>query len=267
MPDQTLHATFTVTVETRPGGTHYDGPDDLARNVIPWIESGLEDRDDIRDVTVAMQEPSAVSEWGAALSADGLEPDAEYAIDIDADGQSFARVLFAFEPSVEGGRRTALVHGITQAVDGAEFGTEAAWGPTLPAADRAAVYAEVADRLAADAEQGGKEGFTRIYRRSAAQQVRAWADELAAEAQQASSSGDLELRVGEFKETAETLNTEARPAQPQPAPKPLLTLATPCAACTHPYNWHQGGICQAGPKENRCGCIAFAAAQQDGAQT
>ncbi|MBE4790986.1 hypothetical protein [Streptomyces caniscabiei] len=50
----------------------------------------------------------------------------------------------------------------------------------LPAAaDRAAVYREVADRLAADAEQGAKEGLTRIYRRSAAQQVRDWADEAA----------------------------------------------------------------------------------------
>jgi hypothetical protein len=45
-------------------------------------------------------------------------------------------------------------------------------------ADRAAIYAEVADRLAADAEQGDKEGFTRIYRRSAAKQVRLWADDL-----------------------------------------------------------------------------------------
>jgi hypothetical protein len=44
-------------------------------------------------------------------------------------------------------------------------------------ADRATVYREVADRLAADAEQGEKEGFTRIYRRSAAKQVRDWADE------------------------------------------------------------------------------------------
>ncbi|KJK40250.1 hypothetical protein UK15_07830 [Streptomyces variegatus] len=53
----------------------------------------------------------------------------------------------------------------------------------------------------------------------------------------------------------------------QPAPKPLLTLATPCAVCTHPYNWHQGGVCQAGAETNRCGCIAFAPAeQQDGAQ-
>ena len=49
-----------------------------------------------------------------------------------------------------------------------------------PAADRAAIYREVADRLAADAETGDKEGFTRIYRRSAAKQVREWA----AEAQQ-----------------------------------------------------------------------------------
>ena len=47
-----------------------------------------------------------------------------------------------------------------------------------PPADQAAVYAEVADRLAADAEQGDKEGFTRIYRRSAAKQVREWGEEL-----------------------------------------------------------------------------------------
>ncbi|MFI9244190.1 hypothetical protein ACIGXF_16730 [Streptomyces sp. NPDC053086] len=53
-----------------------------------------------------------------------------------------------------------------------------------PSVDRAAVYAEVADRLAADAEQGDKDGLTRIYRRSAAKQVRGWADELAREAQQ-----------------------------------------------------------------------------------
>ncbi|MFF7880984.1 hypothetical protein ACH40F_08100 [Streptomyces sp. NPDC020794] len=44
-------------------------------------------------------------------------------------------------------------------------------------ADWAAIYREVADRLAADAEQGEKEGFTRIYRRSAAMQVREWANE------------------------------------------------------------------------------------------
>ncbi|MGW4042998.1 hypothetical protein [Streptomyces sp. NPDC004721] len=60
-----------------------------------------------------------------------------------------------------------------------------------PPADQAAVYAEVADRLAADAEQGDKEGLTRIYRRSAAKQVRDWANELrrmADEAQQPESS-------------------------------------------------------------------------------
>ncbi|MEU2924164.1 hypothetical protein ABZ636_03755 [Streptomyces sp. NPDC007251] len=50
---------------------------------------------------------------------------------------------------------------------------------TRPKADsKAAVYAEVADRLATDAEQGDKDGLTRIYRRSAARQVRAWGEEL-----------------------------------------------------------------------------------------
>lgn len=49
--------------------------------------------------------------------------------------------------------------------------------PPAPA-DRATVYAEVAERLSADAEQGAKDGFTRIYRRSAAEQVREWGDEL-----------------------------------------------------------------------------------------
>lgn len=46
------------------------------------------------------------------------------------------------------------------------------------ATGRAAVYVEVAERLAADAEQGDKDGLTRIYRRSAARQVRAWGEEL-----------------------------------------------------------------------------------------
>jgi hypothetical protein len=62
----------------------------------------------------------------------------------------------------------------------------------LPASvDGATVYAEVADRLAADAEQGAKEGFTRIYRRSAAKQVREWGEELrrAAEAGPADTVG------------------------------------------------------------------------------
>lgn len=55
----------------------------------------------------------------------------------------------------------------------------AALAAVLPASvDRADVYAEIAERLAADAEQGDKEGFTRIYRRSAAKQVREWGDEL-----------------------------------------------------------------------------------------
>ncbi|SEO83952.1 Helix-turn-helix domain-containing protein [Actinacidiphila rubida] len=47
-----LRAVVTVTVETRPGGEYYDGPDDLARHVKMWIEEGLADRDDITQVTV-----------------------------------------------------------------------------------------------------------------------------------------------------------------------------------------------------------------------
>lgn len=38
----------------------------------------------------------------------------------------------------------------------------------------------------------------------------------------------------------------------------LLTLSTPCAACSHPYNWHVGGVCQAGADTKQCDCIAFA---------
>lgn len=34
-----------------------------------------------------------------------------------------------------------------------------------------------------------------------------------------------------------------------------LTLATPCAVCKHPYNWHKAGVCQA----TNCDCIGFAA--------
>ncbi|MER7971039.1 hypothetical protein ABTX35_18930 [Streptomyces sp. NPDC096080] len=33
-----------------------------------------------------------------------------------------------------------------------------------------------------------------------------------------------------------------------------LTLATPCAGCRHPYNWHQAGACQV----RDCVCTAFA---------
>jgi hypothetical protein len=62
----------------------------------------------------------------ADRAADGMELDEEYAIDVDADGCPFARVLFAFPRSVPGEKRIALVHGITTAVDGAEFGAPAA---------------------------------------------------------------------------------------------------------------------------------------------
>ncbi|MEV0475499.1 hypothetical protein [Streptomyces prunicolor] len=51
-------------------------------------------------------------------------------------------------------------------------------GPLPMPADQAAVMREVADRLAIDAEQGQKEGFTRVYQRAAAAKVRGWADEV-----------------------------------------------------------------------------------------
>jgi hypothetical protein len=60
------------------------------------------------------------------------------------------------------------------------------------------------------------------------------------------------------------LAARARERRP-PERARLITLATPCAVCTHPFNWHSAGICQADDGANRCGCIAFAS-QQDGAQ-
>lgn len=56
MTDQpeTLRAVLTVTVETKPGDYYYDH-DDFVRHVVPWIEGGLDDRDDIRTVTITEQ--------------------------------------------------------------------------------------------------------------------------------------------------------------------------------------------------------------------
>jgi hypothetical protein len=51
---------------------------------------------------------------------------------------------------------------------------------------------------------------------------------------------------------------EAKEAPPM-SPK-LLTLATPCAVCPHPYNWHTPGGCQADDGTNHCSCRAFAVA-------
>jgi hypothetical protein len=36
-----------------------------------------------------------------------------------------------------------------------------------------------------------------------------------------------------------------------------VSLATPCGACTHPYNWHGAGPCTFGNETNRCGCADF----------
>jgi len=44
----------------------------------------------------------------------------------------------------------------------------------------------------------------------------------------------------------------------QAAGQPGPFLATPCAACTHPYNWHAGSArCQVSDGESQCGCAAF----------
>ncbi|GAA1431748.1 hypothetical protein GCM10009601_51360 [Streptomyces thermospinosisporus] len=50
-----LTATFTVTIKTKPDGDYYFDHDDLVRNVVPWIEGGLDDRDDIAEVTITEQ--------------------------------------------------------------------------------------------------------------------------------------------------------------------------------------------------------------------
>src|SRR5690606_8846140 len=63
-------------------------------------------------------------------------------------------------------------------------------------ADRAAIYAEVAERLATDAEQGDKDGLTRTYRRSAAKQVREWADRLRRVADETATQSPPLVHVG-----------------------------------------------------------------------
>jgi len=75
MPDTTnpqagLRAVFTVTVETKPDGDYYFDQSDFVRHVVPWIEGGLDDRDDIRTVTVVEQPaaaPSAPADRAAIL--------------------------------------------------------------------------------------------------------------------------------------------------------------------------------------------------------
>lgn len=78
-----------------------------------------------------------------------------------------------FLPATVVDRNAMIWRAVNAALD-----AQAAVSAVVPPADQADVYTEVADRLAADAEQGEKEGFTRIYRRSAAKQVRDWAAEL-----------------------------------------------------------------------------------------
>jgi hypothetical protein len=155
-----LTATFTVTIKTKPDGDYYFDHDDLVRNVVPWIEGGLDDRDDIAEVTITEQ-PAAVS---AAVA-----PPTQTAL------RDRIRLAIARQWLDEMGSDRTV-----DELDDAEFGefADAVLAVLPEAADRAAIYAEVAERLATDAEQGDKDGLTRIYRRSAAKQVREWADRL-----------------------------------------------------------------------------------------
>lgn len=74
--ERSLRAVFTVTVETRKGAFYFDR-DGFALHVASRIEGALEDRDDIRDVTVVEAEPampaaapSASADRGRATVAD-----------------------------------------------------------------------------------------------------------------------------------------------------------------------------------------------------
>jgi len=72
-----LTATFTVTIKTKPDGDYYFDHDDLVRNAVPWIEGGLDDRDDIAEVTI--------TEQPAAVSAAVAPPTNQTADEVDAD--------------------------------------------------------------------------------------------------------------------------------------------------------------------------------------
>jgi hypothetical protein len=87
-------AVFTVTVETNPDGDYYFDHADFVRHVGPWIEGGLDDRDNIRTVTITEQPADqtalrdrirrAICEAsGFAWDSDMLEPD-EYGEVADA---------------------------------------------------------------------------------------------------------------------------------------------------------------------------------------
>lgn len=76
-------------------------------------------RDALRRVDELVEGAADVSEWAVNLGADGLEPSAAHEITIDA-GRPIARVLFAFEPGMPEEMRTALVEGLSHALDDAD---------------------------------------------------------------------------------------------------------------------------------------------------
>jgi hypothetical protein len=114
--------------------------------------------------------------------------------------------------------------------------------PVLPPpADRAAVLREAADRYATLVDQN--------------------------EAYELAEHGaiDHESRL-QFEAVRDVVTglrrmaAEAQPAQPQTGARvghwQPVPLATPCAHCAHPFNWHDRTGCQFG-NDDRCRCDAF----------
>ena len=222
-----LTATFTVTIKTKPDGDYYFDHDDLVRNAVPWIEGGLDDRDDIAEVTITEQ-PAAVSAAvappaQAALRqriAEALLDHLSRTADIrpGRDGEQ------AFMPEVTDAERmrmaAAVLAVLPEPTDRAEWDAlcretdrlRKAWGEMRDraerieaeverlTADRAAVLREAADAVAAHPgpipwlpglPKGEGEGFwwdTRD-RDAAADLLRRMADETATETPHTCKSG------------------------------------------------------------------------------
>jgi len=69
-----------------------------------------------RKIHDLIRKAADLGHWAVQLGADGLQPDEECALTLDADGKPFARVLFAFAPDVDEDMRASLVAGLGQAI-------------------------------------------------------------------------------------------------------------------------------------------------------
>lgn len=82
-----------------------------------WHSLGEDDFDAAqRAIDDLLNNAADTSEWAINLGADGLVPDAERQITINAGEKPIARVLLAFEPGVSEDSRNALVTGIGDAM-------------------------------------------------------------------------------------------------------------------------------------------------------